>query len=145
MALWANTVQTVTTSVGSVLLTTAAFTGPAAPVVAAGGGLVDLFGTVFGGLFNPDTNKIDTSNIVNQVEPYLQANLQQWKNLPPDQKTTSAQQQALATFDYWWGQVVANCESGKYGSAGTNCVTDRQRGGKFDWFAAYRDPIANDT
>jgi hypothetical protein len=34
---------------------------------------------------------------------------------------------------------------GSLGDAGARCISDRQRGGKWDWFAYYRDPIANDS
>ena len=34
------------------------------------------------------------------------------------------------------------CGSGSYGSAGNRCISDRDRGGQWDWFSYYRDPIA---
>ena len=40
--------------------------------------------------------------------------------------------------------VVTQCSNGSLGDAGARCISDRQRGGKWDWFAYYRDPIASD-
>jgi len=83
-----------------------------------------------------------TTAIVNDVEPHLKANLQGYLNGP---RTTASQQQALANFDAGWQYVVQNCETPQMGDPGKWCVEDRQPGGKWDWFALYRDPIANDA
>ena len=61
--------------------------------------------------------------------------------------TYSAQSAALTEFDAAWVWL-----KGKDFGLNTrldsewrrNGVSDRNRGGKYDWFAAYRDPIAND-
>lgn len=39
-----------------------------------------------------------------------------------------------AFFDDVWGKVVQHCTA----IGDSRCITDRQRGGKFDWFRAYR-------
>ena len=36
------------------------------------------------------------------------------------------------------------CNNPALGSAGINCIKDRQRGGKYDFFAMFYDPIATD-
>ena len=59
----------------------------------------------------------------------------------------NAQSAALRVFDQAWAWIVssqglANPALGAWGRVG---IQDRTRGGKFDWFAAYRDPIAQDT
>lgn len=114
-------------------------------------------------LFQPDVNKLQTTSIVDQMEPGLKALVAQWKQLPVSARTPQAQQQYLNVFLQAWAQVVnsccgqcaampangegvsqACCAHSQYGSAGRNCVGDRQRGGKWDWWSYYYDPIATD-
>lgn len=81
--------------------------------------------------------------VVNQIEPYMQQNI------------AAAQQQASANggcltsaeiatltdnFNQLWNYVVQNCQK-VGGAGGSQCVADRQRGGKWDWFNYYLDPI----
>jgi|SRR5579859_283976 len=80
----------------------------------------------------------DATTIVNAAEIYLKMNLNDFMGSP---KTIQDKANALAVFDGYWAQVVQGCTS--LARAGTNCVNDRAPGGKFDWFKAYRDPIAN--
>lgn len=82
-----------------------------------------------------------TTEIVNAVEPLLQENLQGYLAGP---RTQSSQAQALANFDAGWAYVVEQCQIPEMGNPGRACVTDRQPGGQWNWFAYYRDPIAND-
>jgi hypothetical protein len=103
---------------------------------------------------HPDCNKIATTQIVNQAEVFLKQNLAAWQSLPADQKNPATQVAALQNFDDIWGQVVQACTGpgSTYGSAGQNCVADRQEGAChykpegncWNWFIGYRDPILND-
>lgn len=86
--------------------------------------------------------KVATTQIVNSVEPLLAENLRGYMAGP---RTASAQAQALANFDAGWSYVVEYCQIPEMGNPGKACVADRQRGGQWDWFGYYRDPIANDT
>lgn len=96
--------------------------------------------------------KVQTSNIANQIESNLKANLNAWKSLDPNMKYRSVQAQALAAFDEEWNRLVAACSSSQYGEPGQRCINDRNRGSthvwpngeRGDWFMWYRDPIAND-
>ena len=90
------------------------------------------------------TQKIETTKIVNDAEPVLKQNLAAWQSLTPEQKTKSTQQLMLDNFNQVWNRVVQLCSDSKYGDPGQNCVNDRKRGGKWDWFSYYYDPIAND-
>lgn len=105
-----------------------------------------------------------TSQWANQAEPLLLQNIQTYFNLPT--RTTLDQQSALNVFDAVWGGLVQRCSQQGLGTAGQNCIADRQRGAckwkqtstspllKFpgepqpgecwNWFSGYRDPIAND-
>lgn len=99
-----------------------------------------------------------TTQIVNQAAVLLKQNLDAWNSLSAQDKTAANQQQALANFDGVWQQVVQACNNTAYShgsdatglSPGARCVADRAGtahggNGKYDWYAYYRDPIANDT
>lgn len=85
--------------------------------------------------------KVQSTSIVNEAEPLLKQNLTAWQT---STKTAVEKQLVLEQFDKIWGAVVASCNVPELGTPGQNCVKDRQRGGKWDWFSYYRDPIAND-
>ena len=112
-----------------------------------------------------------TSNEVNQVEPMLVTNLQQYLALP---FSPAIQAEALNNFNQLWQGVLNYCQNSSMGSAGKACISDRQQGscayktspggwqqsgsgwsyvypGKngsgtacWNWFVGYHDPIAND-
>lgn len=81
--------------------------------------------------------------IVNDLEPLLQQNLQAYFSGP---RTVSNQQAAVANFDSAWQLLSSSqyCGNPALGDPGRACIADRSRGGKWDWFSYYRDPIAND-
>jgi len=86
--------------------------------------------------------KVATTEIVNEVEPLLQRSVASYISGP---RTAVSQQQAIANFEAGWNFVTQNCGNPNMGEPGKWCVDDRKRGGKWDWFASYLDPIANDT
>lgn len=112
----------------------------AVPIVGAAIAGVTLAVSLFVNRMGPK-QKVYTTQIVNEAEPLLQRNLAAWQ---ASNKTRSEQAQALANFDHVWGSVVASCDVRELGQPGQNCVNDRSRGGKVDWFSYYYDPIAND-
>lgn len=81
--------------------------------------------------------KIATTQIVDDAERILQANLSAFSKEP----TRTNQTAALRNFDDVWDEVTAACSDPAMGQPGRNCVSERARGGRWDWFAAYRDPI----
>jgi hypothetical protein len=85
--------------------------------------------------------KIATTEIVNKVEPLLQQNLEGYMAGP---RNLVSQAQALENFKAGWQYVVDNCDVPVMGEPGQRCVADRQRGGQWDWWSYYYDPIAND-
>lgn len=111
----------------------------AAPIIASG--LTTVGSLIWGSINQRGARKEATTQIVNTYEPYLQQNLDAWAS---SGKTISEQAYALQNFDDVWNQVKAECGQG-YGDPGRWCVDDRKRGGKFDWFRRYRDPIENDS
>lgn len=87
--------------------------------------------------------KVETTRIVDQLEPLLKENVEAYLAGP---RTVSSQAAALASFDHAWAWLTSAeaCGNPAYGNPGRACIADRQRGGKWDWFAYYRDPISGD-
>lgn len=84
-----------------------------------------------------------STNVVNTIEPYMKQNLAaaQSQATANGGCLTSAEVTALTgTFNSLWNYVTQNC--GQVGGVGgKQCIADRQRGGKLDWFNWYLDPI----
>lgn len=143
--------SSVTTSVGTVLLQSAALTGPAAPFVAVAGAITQLLGQLGVGAGCGQTC-IQATDFANQAEVLLKENLNTYMGLATP-RAMSAQRAALANFTNVWNGLQYSC-AGVSGAAGTNCIADRQQGAChfkdsqgncWNWFIAYHDPIANDT
>lgn len=108
---------------------------------------------------------IVTSNWANQAEQLLQQNIAAYFALP-EPRSQSAKNIGLANFDNVWNYLSQQCGQQALGTAGVNCVKDRQAGACtwkqtatssllqypgepqpgqcWNWFNGYRDPIAND-
>lgn len=154
--------QQITNAVGSGLLSAggviAAIPGGQLPgaIVAAVGALTELIG----GFFKPDLTKIQASNIVNQIEAQTLIPLRaSWQALPASQKTATMQAAYLEVFDAAWKSVLQGCSNPALGTAGQNCISDRQEGACHytlsgqtpgippdcgNWFIWYKFPILND-
>ena len=160
--------KAVTGSIGASMLAAAPFTGPAAPFVAAGGALLELISAASALYSGCGVTCVEATNIVNQVEPYLIQNNQLYFSNP--NRTNCDQQAALNTFDTIWSGVVQGCSAPNLGTAGSDCINERSAealhctwgktqpntyppycsvpyplGVCWNWFLAYRDPIANDV
>jgi hypothetical protein len=85
--------------------------------------------------------KVETTVTVDRAERIMKANLEAWLHSP---KSLASQAQSLQNFDQAWAAITNFCGNGNEGNAGQRCISERQSGGKYDYFAAYRDPIAND-
>jgi len=83
--------------------------------------------------------KREATRIVDELEPLLRQNRDAYLAGP---RTPEAQAAALDNFDRAWAGLVAACNVPELGPPGQWCIQDRARGGKFDWFRLYRDPIA---
>lgn len=88
--------------------------------------------------------KVITTGMVDELEKLLKENLRGYAEGP---RTQSSQAVALKNFDDAWAYLSGPQQCGNYelGNPGRACIADRQRGGQWDWFSYYRDPIANDT
>jgi hypothetical protein len=74
-------------------------------------------------------------SISNQIEQAMQQNLAAY------QSGQISRDDALNNFDQLWLEYL-NLLNAAGPDEKLRAVADRQRGGKFDWFAAYRDPIS---
>ena len=103
--------------------------------------LVSLFAPLFG-TSKQGLEKIATTQIADQVEQQLKANVAAFLASP---RRVADKTAALQNFDFGWNNLNRLCGTGEFEQAGVNCVQDRVRGGRWDWFAYYRDPIASVT
>jgi hypothetical protein len=88
---------------------------------------------------------ITTSNYANQFTANLQTLQQSWAATRDTQGgciTSDQRATFLQAFDGLWTQLSNACQQ-VGGQGGKQCIADRQRGGKYDAFAAIRDPITN--
>jgi hypothetical protein len=149
---------------GGIIASAAPLAGPAAPVVAIAGAVVAAVGTIMQFLHLGDgcgQSCILTSNWANDAETNIRALVNAYFSQPAPRLTTS-RDAALRAFDAIWNQLAQACAQVK-GPAGTNCTGDRQSGSChfhqtgdspwpggpkvgecWNWFSAYRDPIAHD-
>ena len=105
---------------------------------------------------------IVTSNWANQAADLLEKNIQAYF-AEPAPRTAEQKAQALANFDQIWNYLSQQCGNPQLGTAGQNCIADRMagackwhqtgqpefpgqpaNGACWNWFNAYRDPIADD-
>lgn len=111
------------------------------PFVAAAAAVANAFGIGKG--CGPTCTQ--STQIANAAQPVLEQNLaaaQQQAAANGGCLTPSEQAQLVQNFQTIWQQVVTGC--GQIPApGGTQCVADRQPGGKFDWTAAYLTPIEN--
>jgi hypothetical protein len=148
-------------SIGAGLLAAAPFAGPAAPFLAVAGIAAELLAS-FGVGSGCGQSCILSSQYANQAENVFRQNITTYFNLPVPRDPT-AQAAALRIFDSIWTDLVAQCSVASLGTAGKTCISDRQsgackwkatadspwpggpaQGACWNWFNAYRDPIAID-
>ena len=153
-----------------ILVALGTITGPVGAVIAGVVAVGALLVSVFRGC---GETCVEATDIVNQVEPILDQNLQTYLSSPI--RTVSMQAAALNNFNVAWAAVVQNCNNPQLLSAGQNCIKDRQQGSCayktspggwtrnsdgtctytgpgangsgtacWNWFVGYHDPIAND-
>lgn len=94
--------------------------------------------------------KVASTKIANEIAPLLEQNLSAYQAGP---HTRASQQVALQNFDSLWSYLGQACGNPQLGDPGKRCIRDRQqgscayhdaKGGCWNWFVGYRDPIAND-
>ena len=125
----------------------------AGPVGAAIAGIIAVGSIIASQFHGCGETCIQATQIANNVESALKKNLETYQSAPVHY--ASLQAAALNNFDTVWNALVQACSNPALGAAGKRCISERQRGGVApwcpnaghtgcDWFALYRDPIAND-
>ena len=114
------------------------------PIGAAVGGITFAAQTIANLIDSNGPKKIAATDCANNAMYAANTNVNEWRNYPPNMKTQSLQVQYMNQFMQVWGYLEQCCSDQNLGSAGQRCISERQRGGIYDYFAAYYDPIAND-
>lgn len=91
-------------------------------------------------LFGGNPRNVAATQVVDSVEPLLAENVTAYAQSP---KTQANYQQAVDTFNRGWSYVAQACGDPGLKDSGVRCINERKRGGQFDWFARYLDPITN--
>jgi hypothetical protein len=107
-------------SLATSLAAAAPLSGPAAPFLLAAAAIAKTLAALGVGA-GCGATCIQATNVVNQAEPALLANLQQYE------AGEVSQEQAQAVYNNVWQGILASCAAIP-GSAGQKCVTDRQEG-----------------
>lgn len=119
---------------------TLGFVDPATAMAIASG-VTAVGSAIFGWIGRRGRQKVAATQIVDEAERLLEQNLRAYLEAPP---LEANRQQAIDNFEQIWRQVLSSCSDPSLGDAGRRCISERQRGGQWDWFARYRDPIAED-
>lgn len=119
------------------LLTSASTAAWVVPVVGAGVAGVTLAVSAFLNRKGPQQKRM-TSQWADEAERLLVQNRDQFLASGSNEADRAA---ALENFDAIFGELVSMCSDPAMGAPGQRCVSERQRGGQWDWFALYRDPI----
>ena len=131
-------------SIGAGILELSPATGPAAPFVALAGALVAL-ATGLGIGHGCGSSCIEATEVVNYAECVMALNLQTYLGMACP-RSAAAQAAALQVFNSAWSYIVQSCTAiGGAGGSEQNCIAPRNRGGQYDYFASFYDPINNDT
>jgi hypothetical protein len=131
-----------------VLPLVAAAGGPVGLAVAGASLLASFSGTLMQ-MLQPDAvgiSKLNATTCANYFESLLKENLKAYQAGVGTQANhfISHQTQALQNFEAIFQAMVQCCmQAGSVG--GQRCVNDRIRGGQYDYYVKYKDPIANDA
>lgn len=93
--------------------------------LALGATLTAILAKVFSGCGQKCTL---TSDAANKVEQVLSQNVHLYVGTPAASRTQSFQAACLQVFDNAWSQLEQYCGQTSFGSAGQNCISDRQQG-----------------
>ena len=143
------------------LVAAGAVAGPVGLAISSG---IAVVTTALQGVINGCGSTCEvTSTWANQVEAALQQNIAAYFALPTPRSTTD-QAAAIANFNAGWNALVSECNQASLGSAGQDCITDREAGAChytqpassvppwgspaagecWNWFSGYLYPIQND-
>lgn len=111
-----------TSAAGSVLITIAPFTGPAAPIIAAIGGIMMAASKIIAEFNGCGETCIEATAVVNQVGSAMTQAFQTYMSAPIHYIST--QQAFLSYFTQLMTQLQAACGNPSLGTAGQNCIAD---------------------
>jgi len=124
------------------LLTAVGITAAAVPIIGPIVAGVALLINAFGIGNGCGGTCTEATQVVNQIEPLMQQNLTAaQQTVQQNGCLTSAELAQLeSNFQSLWQQVLTGC--GQIPApGGTQCISDRQPGGKYDWTSYYLTPI----
>jgi hypothetical protein len=147
---------------GAAMLAAAPFTPPPAGVaLAIAGAALEFLGAMGVGSGCGQKCVLSTT-YANKAEALFRQNITAYFGIPAP-RTVTQQKEALTIFDAIWLDLTQQCGVASLGDPGKRCITDRQSGACtwkqtgqspwpggpalgacWNWFNAYRDPIAND-
>lgn len=131
---------------GAGILTGAILAGSVGgPIGMAIGATIGVVASAISTLFTPDYKKIYATNDVNAIAAQMQKNLDGWKALPVSAKVPAVQQFFETNYNNLWANLVKECSDPSLGSAGKNCISERQPGGKYPFADYYLSQIENDN
>src|SRR5579863_2442940 len=119
-------------------------TGTVGLAIAGGVALVTGLLSAFGVGNGCGQTCVTASNDANQIEAALRANLAAYQNGQIDQAT------AVANYNSNWQALVNACSNASLGTAGQNCIGDRQQGAChfkdandqcWNWYIGYYMPL----
>ena len=128
---YAATAATTGVAIAAPLIGGAAVAGPIG--IAIGGAA--LLATMLFMRKNP-MEKTESSKLADSIENEMKANLAMWQQV---EKTDANKEIALSNFLYYWN--IFESQVVQFGKAGQRGLEERSRGGKYDWWKYYYDPI----
>ncbi len=128
------------TSLAATIMLFSSAAGPFAPFVALAAGLIGPIASMFKGC---GSTCIEATKIADASESAANQLFDAWNAQPVHYY--SVQQAYLAAINDVQKYLFGACSSQTLGAAGQRCVSERQRGGKYDFFSHYVDPVANAT
>ena len=147
---------------GAALLAAAPFTPPPAGVIMAIAGAALEFLGAMGVGSGCGQKCVLSTTYANKAETLFRQNCNAYFSYPAP-RTVTQQKEALTVFDAIWTDLEQQCGAPSLGDPGKRCISDRQQGACkwkqtgqspwpggpaqgecWNWFNAYRDPIAND-
>src|ERR1019366_4300285 len=139
-----------TYGVFKVMLVAGYVLAPISPVAFLTAAIANMVAAI-GHAFSGNAFSVPMSTAANQAEVVLRENLNNWQHIAVVDRTTANRTIFVANFTTIWNAYVGACNAIFQGDPNSSdakkalnrSIGDRQASGKFDWFAAYRNPIAN--
>ena len=113
--------------------------------VDSGLSIIWIAASAISSLFTPNYKKIYATQDVNAIAAQMQQNVNGWTSLPVASKVPAVQQFFETNYNNLWQNLVTKCSDPSLGTAGQNCISDREPTGKYPFASYYLNPIQNDS